>query len=111
MMRKIAAMAATGALTLGLAAGAASAAPGGEKGKPEAKPNTACMQAGIGTLQSLGLLPAVAKNGIEVVDVGVVAFPDVLSLHRSNPELFSEGGVSVVVPGLGVVPATWCTGL
>ncbi len=43
--------------------------------------------------------------------VGVVPFPQVLSLHRSNPELFQTGGVSVVVPGLGVVPATWCDGI
>ncbi len=38
----------------------------------------------------------------------MVPFPTVLELHRTNPDLFKTGGVSVVVPGIGVVPATWC---
>lgn len=94
-------------MLLGLGAGAASAAPpaGVGQGKPA---GVACQQAGIGTLQDLGLLAAVARGGIEVVGVGTVPFRDVLSLHRSNPELFQSGGVSVVVPGVGAVPATWC---
>jgi len=105
---------ATATIAVALTAGtvtAASAAPpagAGTGGKPA---GVACQQAGISTLQSLGLLSAVAKNGIEVVNVGVVPFPQVLSLHRSNPELFQTGGVSVVVPGVGVVPATWCDGI
>lgn len=33
------------------------------------------------------------------------------SRHRTSPELFQTGGVSVVVPGIGVVPATWCDGI
>jgi hypothetical protein len=53
-------------------------------------------------------LSAVARGGIEVVGVGTVPFRTVLSLHRSSPELFQTGGVSVVVPGVGVVDATWC---
>lgn len=77
----------------------------GEGGKPA---GIACQQAGIGTLQELGLLSAVARGGIEVVSVGVVPFPEVLRLHRTQPALFQTGGVSVVVPGVGVVPATWC---
>lgn len=99
------------ALAAGLSATAAQAAPpagAGDGGKPS---GVACQQQGIGTLQSLGLLPAVAKGGIEVVDVGVVDYQTVLSLHRTSPELFQTGGVSVVVPGLGVVPATWCNGV
>ncbi len=64
----------------------------------------------MGTLKNLGLLPAVAKSGIEVVGVGVVDFPTVLQLHRTQPSLFQTGGVSVVVPGVGTVPATWCDG-
>ncbi|HEX6299726.1 MAG TPA: hypothetical protein VF148_04605 [Acidimicrobiia bacterium] len=80
----------------------------GEEGKPA---GVACQQAGIGTLQDLGLLSAVAEGGIEVVGVGIVEFATVLSLHRTSPELFSTGGVSVVVPGIGVVPATWCDGV
>ena len=86
--------------SLGAVAGTAGAAP-----TPQ---NTACQKAGIGTLQSLGLLSAVAKDGIEVVGVGVVDFPTVLKLHRTQPSLFQDGGVSVVVPGVGTVPATWC---
>jgi hypothetical protein len=66
---------------------------------------------GISTLQSLGLLSSVAKDGIGVVGVGKVAFKAVLSLHRTNPELFQTGGVSVVVPGVGEVAATWCDDL
>ena len=112
---------ATTALALGLTAGvtaglapAASAAPvgppagAGTGGKPA---GVACQQAGISTLQSLGLLPAVAQGGIEVVGVGQVPFPTVLELHRTSPELFQTGGVSVVVPGAGVVAATWCNGV
>ena len=66
--------------------------------------------AGIATLKSLGLLSAVA-SGIEVVGVGQVAYQTVLSLHRTSPELFQTGGVSVVVPGVGAVAATWCDGV
>ena len=71
----------------------------------------ACQQAGIGTLQDLGLLSAVAKGGIEVEGVGVLPYRTVLELHRTSPELFSVGGVSVIVPGIGTVPAEWCEGL
>ena len=105
---------ATTALALGLTAAlapAASAAPpagAGNGGKPA---GVACQQAGISTLQSLGLLPAVAQGGIEVVGVGTVPFPTVLELHRTDPSLFQSGGVSVVVPEAGVVPATWCNGV
>jgi 2-polyprenyl-6-methoxyphenol hydroxylase-like FAD-dependent oxidoreductase len=108
MKRKFFTALAASAMLLGLGASAASAAPpagAGQGGKPA---GIACQQAGIGTLQSLGLLSAVARDGIEVVGVGTVDFRTVLSLHRSNPELFQTGGVSVVVPGIGVVPATWC---
>lgn len=98
------------ALTAGLATAASAAPPAGagDGGKPA---GIACQQAGISTLQSLGLLPAVARGGIEVAGSGVVPFRDVLSLHRANPELFQTGGISVVVPGLGAVPATWCDGV
>jgi hypothetical protein len=103
MKRKILTGVAVAALSLGAMVGTASAAPTAQ--------DTACQKAGIGTLQSLGLLPAVAKGGIEVVGIGVVDFPTVLKLHRTQPELFRDGGVSVVVPGVGVVPATWCNGV
>jgi hypothetical protein len=109
MKRLVALTVMAAALSVGAAtaAGAAPPAGAGQGGKPS---GVACQQAGIKTLQSLGLLPAVAKNGIEVVGVGVVPFPQVLALHRSTPSLFQTGGVSVVVPGVGIVPATWCNG-
>ena len=77
------------------------------RGKPD---GIACQQAGIKTLQSLGLLSAVAKNGIEVEGIGVFDFQTVLSLHRTMPELFDggPGSVSVIIPGVGAVPADWC---
>ena len=111
MKRFLATTAVAVALTTGLAT-AASATPPAGAGSRDGKPGgVACQQAGISTLQSLGLLPAVAKGGIEVVGVGVVPFPTVLELHRTNPDLFKTGGVSVVVPGIGVAPATWCDGV
>ena len=111
MKRKILTAAAAAGLTLGLGATAAGAqgppAGAGEGGKPA---GIACQQAGIETLRSLGLLSAVARGGIEVEDVGVLAFPTVLSLHRSDPQLFQTGGVTVIVDG-AQVPATWCNGV
>jgi hypothetical protein len=109
--RKILGAIVAASFTIGLGATAAGAdgppAGAGEGGKPA---GVACQQAGIGTLQSLGLLSAVAGGGIEVKDVGVLSYPTVLSLHRSNPELFQTGGVTVIVGG-AEVPATWCNGL
>ena len=96
MKRKILAASAAAAMTFGLGASAVSAggppAGAGEGGKPA---GIACQQAGISTLQSLGLLSAVAKGGIEVVGLGVVPFETVLSLHRTSPERFQTGGVGV----------------
>ncbi len=113
MKRKIATLIATAGLAVGVTAGAAAAGPpagAGDGGKPV---GIACQQAGISTLQDLGLLSAVAKGGIEVVDpaLGVVPFEDVLKLHRTSPELFQTGGVTVAVPGVGDVAATWCDGV
>jgi hypothetical protein len=110
MKRKILSAVAAAGLTLGLGASAAAAQPpagAGEGGKPA---GVACQQAGISTLQSLGLLPAVAAGGIEVAGVGVLDYSTVLMLHRTQPELFQTGGVSVVVGG-AEVPATWCNGV
>jgi hypothetical protein len=99
-----------GAVVGGGVAAAASGPPAGA-GSGDRPAGIACQQEGIGTLQSLGLLSAVAADGIEVVGVGRVPFKTVLSLHRTNPELFQTGGVSVVVPGVGEVAATWCDGI
>lgn len=59
---------------------------GAVEAKPE-KPNTACMQFGIGVLQSQGLLPAVAKGGLEypIGSGEIVKFSDVLAIHRDAP--------------------------
>jgi hypothetical protein len=108
VLKKLTTSLAIGALAIG-----ASAATAGAVGPPSSAPSAvpagiACQQQGISTLQTLGLLPAVAKGGIEVAGVGVLPFRTVLELHRTAPELFQTGGVSVIVPGLGSVPATWC---
>ena len=92
----------TGVLASGPPAGA------GSGGQPA---GIVCQQQGIATLKSLGLMSAVARGGIEVAGVGTVPFTTVLSLHRTDPELFQTGGVSVVVPGVGEVAATWCNGV
>jgi len=108
LFRKIGIAVAACSLALAASTSVASAAKpagAGDGGKPA---GIACQQAGISTLQSHGLLSAVAKSGIEVVGVGTVPFKDVLALHRTMPELFQTGGVTVVVPGVGDVPATWC---
>ena len=107
MLKRVCIGIAISSFALAAAAGTATAAPAGaaEGGKPE---GITCQQAGVSTLQSLGLLSAVARSGIEVVGVGTVPFKDVLALHRSSPALFQTGGVSVVVPGVGTVAATWC---
>lgn len=115
MKRIIAAGAAAALATVGFAGTAAAGGPPAGVGKGGPPAGIQCQQAGIGTLQALGLLPAVAKDGIEVVDVGTLDFPTVLHLHRTSPELFQTGGVSVVVPdgegGTAVVAATWCDGI
>ncbi|MGD8487109.1 MAG: hypothetical protein PVH07_10765 [Chloroflexota bacterium] len=107
--QKFVAVLAAGALALTVAVPAlAKGGPPAGVGEGAPPAGIQCQQAGIGTLQTLGLLPAVAKDGIEVVGVGTLDFPTVLFLHRTQPELFQTGGVSVVVPGVGPVAATWC---
>ena len=112
MKKQITTLAAAASMVIGMALPALGAGPpagAGEGGQPD---GIVCQQAGISTLQSLGLLSAVAKDGVEVVELGqVVDFRTVLSLHRTNPDLFQTGGVSVVVPGIGIVAATWCDGI
>lgn len=111
MKRRLTILVTSVAMVLAVALPAFAAGPPagvGERGKPA---GVECQQAGIGTLQDLGLLAAVARGGIEVVGVGTLDFQTVLSLHRTNPELFQTGGVSVVAPGFGVVAATWCDGI
>ena len=59
-------------------------------GTASAKPDTACMRAGIATLKSAGLFSSVAKNGLPIataVSVGVVprAGTDVAALPDPLP--------------------------
>ena len=75
MKRKMMTAAAVVTLALGLGATTANAAPAGP---PAAKPDTACMQAGIATLKGAGLLSTVAKSGLPIstaVSVGVTVRP------------------------------------
>ena len=84
-MKKVLAAALAAGISLGgLSVGVAEARPA----RP-AKPNTTCMQFGIGVLQSQGLLPAVARGGLEypIGSGDTVAFSDVLAIHRNDPAL------------------------
>ena len=98
-MKRLSMTVATAAFALGslgaLAAPAGAAAGGTATGNE-------CQKIGMATVKSLGVFPAVAKDGItagtakalgvrgiaEVPDSTVFTLPQVLSLHRSNPELF-----------------------
>jgi len=56
-------------------------------GAVDAKPNTDCQRFGVSVLQSQGLLPSVAKNGLEypIGSDNIVKFSDVLAIHRNDP--------------------------
>ncbi len=61
-------------LFVGVIAAAAAVGVGAPAASSAAKPDTACMQAGIGTLRDAGLLPTVAAKGLPIetaVSVGV----------------------------------------
>jgi hypothetical protein len=61
----------------------------GSKGQPA---GVTCQQFGISVLRSQGLLSAVAKDGLEypIGSGDIVAFSDVLAIHRTNPALANE---------------------
>ena len=96
MKRKLAAAAATLILPLtAVAAAPASAAP---------SEGAACVQAGIGTLKSLGLLQAAAQKKIDystladpvagpifadLPEGSFLSLGQVVKLHTTNPELFA----------------------
>jgi hypothetical protein len=108
MMKKLCTALAVGSLALGATAGVAGAAAPNGAGTGAKPAGATCLQAGVATLNSLGLVDDVARGGIEVVGIGVLPFKTVLEYHRTSPELFQSGtGVSVVV-GDTIVPATWC---
>jgi hypothetical protein len=75
-----------------VAALAAAAGIGVSASAVEAKPNTTCMQFGIGVLQDQDLLPAVAKNGLEypIGSGDIVKFSDVLAIHRNAPAVANK---------------------
>ena len=97
--RTLTAVAASGALAVGLSVGLAApaaAAPGNS--------GAACVQAGIGTLKSLGLLQAAAQKKIdystladptngpifaELPEGSFLSLGQVVKLHVTNPELFA----------------------
>lgn len=110
MRKRITTIATAVALVMAMAIPAMAAPPkgAGGMGQPE---GIECQLAGIGTLQALGLISAVARDGIYVVDLDTTLdFPTVLSLHRTNPELFDGGddAVTVRLPGVGDIKAFWC---
>ena len=118
MKKKVTTIATAVALIMAMAIPAIAAPPAGAggMGKPA---GIECQQAGIGTLQALGLLTSVAQTGVEVSIAGgdpvSLDFQTVLSLHRSNPELFQSGtpvrilraGAADLSAGGGLEP-TWC---
>jgi NO-binding membrane sensor protein with MHYT domain len=96
MLKKIAIATAAAALTVGLAAAPATAAP--------KNAGAACVQAGIGTLKSLGLLEAAAQKQIDYSTLAdatagpifadlpqgsFLSLGQVVKLHTTNPELFA----------------------
>jgi hypothetical protein len=93
------------------------AAPPAGAGSPGMPAGIQCQMDGIGFLQSAGLLPAVAKNGVVVTigggDETALDFRTVLALHRSNPELFQTGTPVEIVEVGGIrleagLQPTWC---
>ncbi|WDZ86421.1 hypothetical protein [Micromonospora cathayae] len=91
-----------GLAAAGLAASLAVAAPASAAGP--ANPGAACVQAGLGTLKSLGLLEAAAQKQVDYATladpVNGPIFADlpagsylslgaVVKLHTTNPELFA----------------------
>lgn len=61
-------------------------------GAVDAKPNTDCQRFGIGVLKSQGLLPSVARGGLEypIGSGDIVSFSDVLAIHRDDPALANQ---------------------
>ncbi len=79
-------------ITLALAAAVLAATTVAGSAAAASKPDTACMQAGIKTLQSVGLLDDVARHGIAIefaVDLGVTVRPGADISGVPNPIPFS----------------------
>jgi len=80
-------------LPVAAAAALASTAILSTAGAASASPDTSCMRAGISTLRSAGLLPSVAKNGVDltyaVEKLGVTVRPGADISGVPNPVPFS----------------------
>ena len=91
MRRLIVSMIAVGILLVSALPAAAAGPPAGVGG-PGKPTGIACQQFGIGVLQSQGLLPSVARNGLEypIGSGEVLPFRTVLAVHRTNPALANQ---------------------
>jgi NO-binding membrane sensor protein with MHYT domain len=102
MIKKIAVLA-TVALSAMAFTAVAVAQPGNSKAQ-DAIAGAKCVQAGVGTLVSLGLMPQAAQGKLDYSPLGTngaglirlplatptyIPLKDVIALHRSNPELFA----------------------
>lgn len=100
-MRKL--VACTGAAALAVSATLAMAAPASAAEVPRNQ-GAACVQAGLGTLKSLGLLQAAAAKQVDYSSLAdpttgpifttlptgsYLSLGQVVKLHRTNPELFA----------------------
>lgn len=79
-----------GAATVAAAAAGTVATAGPANSAPPERPDTACMQAGIATLQSAGLLDDVARDGLPIADavalgVGVREGADISGVPNPLP--------------------------
>lgn len=107
MKKKILAGVVAGLAFAGAASSVSAARPDGA-GSGARPAGAACVQAGVTTLAKAGLAGYSAANGVEVEGIGVLPLRTVIELHRTSPSLFQTGGVTVVLPGGALLPATWC---
>ncbi len=110
MRRLLVGMIAASLLLLSALPAAAAGPPAGVRGS--GKPaGIACQQFGISVLQSQGLLPSVARNGLEypIGSDEFLPFRDVLAVHRTNPALanqvLTDYAVALGIASPGVVAA------
>jgi hypothetical protein len=102
-MRKLVASTRAGAVAVAVAATVAVAPPASAVDTPRNR-GAACVQAGLGTLKSLGLLKAAAQQQIDystladpatgpifttLPEGSYLSLGQVVKLHKSNPELFA----------------------
>ena len=95
--------------TVGLAAGAVAAPPdgAGQGGKPV---GVTCQQFGVGVLRDTGVLPAVARDGLEypIGSGETIPFSTVLEIHRTDTATANavlKDYAEVLLPGVDVAAA------